>query len=76
MAIRVPVALRRRLGRCRAGLGGGGAKALAGTLIMAGVNVSYNSASDGGAFEVAEQAGTSFSIPTQLNVTVRFNEPS
>ena len=33
--------------------------------------VSDNSGSDGGAFEVAEQAGSAFGIKTQLNVTVR-----
>lgn len=38
---------------------------------MAGVTVSHNIAIDGGAFEVAEQAGSSSSIPTQLIVTVR-----
>ena len=37
---------------------------------MAGVTVSHNIAIDGGAFEVAEQAGSSFSIPTQLIITV------
>ena len=55
----------------RAGLGGGGAKALAGTLVLDGVKVNGNSGSDGGALEVAEQAGSVFGIKTQLNVTVR-----
>ena len=39
--------------------------------MLDGVIVSDNSGSDGGAFEVAEQAGSAFGIKTQLNVTVR-----
>ena len=55
----------------RAGLGGGGAKALAGTLFIQGVRLSHNSASDGGAVEVAEQPGSASGIPTQLIISVR-----
>ncbi len=40
--------------------------------MLDGVMVSGNSGSDGGALEVAEQAGSVFGIKTQLNVTVRW----
>ena len=43
--------------------------------MLDGVVVSDNSGSDGGAFEVAEQAGSAFGIKTQLNVTVRTIRP-
>ncbi len=39
--------------------------------MLDGVAVTDNSGSDGGAFEIAEQAGSAFGIKTQLNVTVR-----
>lgn len=55
---------------CRAGLGGGGAKALAGTIVMERVSVLRNAATDGGAFEVAKQAGSN-EIPTVLLVKAR-----
>ncbi len=55
---------------CRAGLGGGGAKALAGTIVMERVSVLRNAATDGGAFEVAKQAGSN-EIPTMLLVKAR-----
>ena len=38
---------------------------------MQGVTVSHNSASDGGAVEVAEQPGSASGIPTQLIISVR-----
>lgn len=54
---------------CSAGLGGGGAKALAGTIVMQNVTVVRNSAADGGAFEVAKQEGSNL-FPTMLLVNV------
>jgi hypothetical protein len=56
---------------CSAGLGGGGAKALAGTIVMRNVSVVRNSAADGGAFEVAKQEGSNL-FPTVLLVSVSF----
>lgn len=56
---------------CSAGLGGGGAKALAGTIVMRNVSVARNSAADGGAFEVAKQEGSNL-FPTMLLVSVSF----
>ena len=59
---------------CSAGLGGGGAKALAGTIVMRNVSVLRNSAADGGAFEVAKQEGSNL-FPTMLLVSVSFLHP-
>ena len=52
-----------------AGIGGGGLKALAGTIVMRNVSVLRNAATDGGAFEVAKQEDPN-GIPTVLVVEV------
>ena len=56
--------------RRRAGIGGGGAKALAGSIKLRGCSVVHNTAIDGGAFEVAKQAQSN-GIPTRLVVEAR-----